>query len=148
MTALNATDTRVVVTSRGEVALDIDDVEQFEVRTEFHAIDCSTGVTTAGEWQGVRIEDLLEYVGVEETATHVVVTGADGYRVCVPILAALDALLAVSRVDDPDAESLPRFVGSGVESTRSVSNVQRIETVELAPSERPHDYEDLSTAID
>ena len=144
----HTTDGRVTVASDGEVELDTADLEQFELRTEFHAIDCSTGTTTAGAWRGVGLGALLAYAGVEESATHVVVTGRDGYRVCVPIAVALDALLAVSRVDDADAKSLPRFVGSGVESTRAVSNVQRIETVRLAPAERAHDYENLSPAVD
>ena len=60
MTATShTTDGRVVVASHGEVGLETADLEQFELRTECHTIDCATGTTTAAAWRGVGDDALL-----------------------------------------------------------------------------------------
>lgn len=116
-------------------------LDPFELHTEMYSIDCASGDSETGEWSGIRVGALLERAGVDETATHLLVTGVDGYRICVPLTDALDALLAVSRRDVPDDGTLPRLVGTSIEGTRSVGQVTLIETVRLEPGEAEDRYE-------
>lgn len=116
-------------------------LDPFELQTEVHSIDCASGDSETGEWVGIRVGALLDRAGVDETATHLLVTGVDGYRVCVPLTDSLDALLAVSRRDISDDDTLPRLVGTSIEGTRSVGQVTRIEPVRLDPGEAEDRYE-------
>ncbi|MFB6352986.1 MAG: molybdopterin-dependent oxidoreductase [Halobacteriales archaeon] len=138
----DATAGRLVVSSAGRLELGPSPAG-FSMHTETHAITCSSGDRETGEWRGIRVGELLERAGPAADATHLVVTGADDYRVCVPLAATLDALLAVERLDAPDDGALPRFLGTGVGGTRSVKRVRRIETASLAPGEDATQYEDL-----
>lgn len=107
---------------------------------------CASGDLEPGTWTGVAMLDLLELATVPPETTHLLVEAADGYRVCVPIEAALGGLLAFAR----DGESFTvaggyesRFVASGVKGPRTVKNVARLETVALSPGEHPESYEEL-----
>jgi len=116
----------------------------FELRTASHDVVCSSGDRNAGVWRGVDVGALLERAAPADGATHLVVTGADDYRVCVPLTAALGGLLAVERLDEADA-SLPRFLAPTVSGTRSVKRVRRLEPVALAPGEDRSRYEALTS---
>ena len=134
---------RVAVRSAGRFELGPATVDAFELETATFEVVCSSGDRETGEWRGVPVDALLERADPAEAATHLVVTGADGYRVCVPLAAGLEALLALERVDAPDDGSLPRFLGPAVEGTRSVKLVRRLETVSLGPDDDPEAYEEL-----
>lgn len=136
---------QVRVSSAGQfdLGLGASSVEAFDLQTGRYTVDCSSGDREAGEWRGIRVADLLERAEPADWATHLVVTGADDYRVCVPLTDALDALVAVERLDAPDDGSLPRFLGTYVGGTRSVKRVRRLETVALAPDEDASAYEEL-----
>lgn len=118
-------------------------LESFALETAAYTIDCSSGDRERSEWRGIPLGDLLERTTPAADATHLLVTGADGYRICLPLVDTLEALLAVERCDRPDDGSIPRFIGPGVEGTRSVKRVERLETVALAPGENPSEYEAL-----
>lgn len=137
-------DVRVAVGVDGQFELGPDTVDAFERRTARYDVVCSTGERETGEWRGVPVGSLLDRAEPPAGATHLVVTGADGYRVCVPLPAALDALLALERIDAPDDGTLPRFLGEAVDGTRSVKRVRRLEPVGLTAGEDPSAYEALS----
>ena len=80
---------------------------------------------------------------MDGSATRLPVTAADGYRVRVPLVDAVDALLAVDRLDTTMSASLPRLVGAGIGGPRSVSRVRRLGTAALAPAESRDRYERL-----
>jgi DMSO/TMAO reductase YedYZ molybdopterin-dependent catalytic subunit len=146
MTSAEDAGDRVRVSGASDVVVSAspDDLDSFELQTRTATIDCSSGDREDGEWVGVGVEALLVRAGADERATHLLVTGADGYRVCLPLVGALDALLAVSRRYGRD-DALPRLVGTSVEGTRSVKRVRLVETVALDDGEDPGDYERLGT---
>lgn len=133
----------VAGTESFEFVVGPDPSPRFDLRTESHAVVCSSGDRNEGVWRGVGVEALLERAAPADGSTHLVVDGVDGYRVCVPLTAALGGLLAVERLDEADA-SLPRFLGPAVEGTRSVKRVRRLEPVALAPGEDRSRYETLT----
>lgn len=132
---------RVEVVSDGRLELAGATLDAFDLRTERLDVVCASGDRETGTWRGVAVAALLDRAGPAPGATHLVVAGGDGYRVCVPLPAALDALLAVDRLDAPDTDALPRLLGRGVDGTRSVKRVRRLETVALGPGEDPAAYE-------
>lgn len=133
----------VAVVSDGRFELRPADVDSFALVNDRYDVVCSSGDRETGRWRGVSVADLVDRAGPAARATHVVVTGADGYRVCLPLTDSIDALVAVNRLDAPADDSLPRFLGSAVSGTRSVKRVRRLETVALAADEDPADYEAL-----
>lgn len=136
-----SSDDRVTVGVDGQFELGPETVDAFERRTGRYDVVCSSGERETGEWRGVPVGRLLDRAEPPAGATHLLVTGTDGYRVCVPLTAALDALLALERIDAPDDGSLPRFLGEAVDGTRSVKRVRRLETVGLTAGQDPSDYE-------
>jgi len=103
---------------------------------------CASGDEIAGPWSGVPLTELLAAADAPDDTTHLAVAGEDGYRVCVPVAAALDGLLAYRR-DGAACEGAPRFVAPGVSGVRTVKRVARIEALELAPEADPEDREEL-----
>ena len=61
-------------------------------------LDCTSGWYSDHDWQGVRVGDLLDLVGVRESATWVQFRSTTGYRWSLPLEEARDATLA-TRVD-------------------------------------------------
>lgn len=115
---------------------------EFETQSMDRVFHCSSGEPIAGEWVGISIDDLLETVDRTPETTHVLVEGADDYRVCVPIADALEGLLAFRRGGGADT-GVPRFVAPGVSGTRTVKHVTRIETVSIGPDDDPGRWEHL-----
>ncbi|USZ68449.1 molybdopterin-dependent oxidoreductase [Halorussus salilacus] len=102
---------------------------------------CASGSEIGGPWTGVPVSDLLDAAEAPDATTHVAVEGDDGYRVCVPVSAALDGLLAHRSAGEPlDA---PRFVAPGVSGVRTGKRVARIDAVALAPETDPEAVEEL-----
>ena len=144
--ASTADSATVLVAGRRQITLPASP-EAFELETletATYTIDCATGDRETGEWRGVPLEALLERADAGPDATHLLVTGRDGYRVCLPLAETLDALVALERRDRPADVSLPRFIGAGLEGTRSVRDVERLDTVALGPDEDPEVYEAFS----
>lgn len=131
----------VAVASAGRFELTRPALAAFDLRTAEQSVVCSSGDRETGTWRGVAVDALLDRAGPAPGATHLAVTGRDGYGVCVPFPAALAAILAVDRLDAPDADGLPRFLGRDVDGTRSVKRVSQLETAALGPGEDPAAYE-------
>lgn len=143
--ASTADSATVLVSGRRQISLPASPAafESESLETATYTIDCATGDRETGEWRGLPLETVLERADSGPDATHLLVTGRDGYRVCLPLVAALDALVALERRgrSSADADALPRFVGAGLEGARSVRGVARLDTVALGPEEDPEVYE-------
>jgi DMSO/TMAO reductase YedYZ molybdopterin-dependent catalytic subunit len=68
------------------------------VREDRALLDCTSGWYSEHDWQGVRVGDLLDAVGVGEGAAWVQFRSVTGYRWSLPLSEARDAMLA-TRVD-------------------------------------------------
>lgn len=127
---------------------------------------CASGDPIPGEWRGAPVDALLDDADAPPGTTHLLVRGADGFRICLPVVDALDGVLAIERRpvggdgtgdrggrdtaaggypvrDQVDATGLPRFVAPDISGTRTVKAVERIDPVALDPDEDPERYEDL-----
>lgn len=98
---------------------------------------CASGNPIHGPWTGVPIQALLDSVDAPADTTHLLVTGRDGVRACIPVTTALDGVLAFSRDGSASARGLPRLVAPELEGIRSVRGVRRVETVSLDADEDP-----------
>lgn len=127
----------------GEVDADLPElVDRFGLVERGCDTRCSSGDPFRGRWRGVPLSDVL--VDVDPTATHLLVEAEDGFRVCVDVGDAIDGILAVQRLDGDASNGLPRFVVPGLEGTRMVKNVARIESTHLEGTDDPHDLEALN----
>lgn len=115
----------------------------FELETRNAAIDCSTGEREGGKWIGIPVSELLERIDPDDGTTHLLVSGVDGYRACLPIDDVLDAIVAIERTDSETDRSLPRLVGDSIQGTRAIKRVQEISTLSLSRGEDPSEYESL-----
>ena len=109
-------------------------------------IDCNSGDHYTATWRGVSLADTLELAAIPGETTHVVVASSDGYRVCIDVETAADALLAFFQDGRPLAAAEAyesRFVSDGVDGPRTAKDVERIEAVTLEPGEDPEAYENL-----
>lgn len=141
----------ILIEAAASVELDRSTFDALPASTRRIEVVCNSGDRFEARWSGVALQATLEVAGIPEETTHVLVESADGYRVCVDVLASFDALIAVARdgrplIDVDGYES--RFVGEDVSGPRAVKDVRRIETVSLAPGESPESYEDLQLAPD
>ncbi|PSQ06908.1 sulfite oxidase-like oxidoreductase [Halobacteriales archaeon QS_5_68_33] len=109
----------------------------FEVVERTVTFECLSRGLITGTWRGIVVDELLERAAVPGETTHLVVTADDGHRVRLPIPEAIDALLALSRVDEAGTThkaGMPRLVGRSLEGPRTVKNVARIEPIPVASS--------------
>jgi cytochrome b561 len=65
------------------------------VRTDRALLDCTSGWYSEHDWQGLRVGDLLDAVGVQERAAWVQFHSVTGYRWSLPIEEAREAMLAM-----------------------------------------------------
>lgn len=137
---------RVRVRGRVETAHELDDlalVGLADERRECRYL-CASGRRWGGRWRGVPLSAVVERVGVDPDATHVVARGRTGHAACLPLAAALDGLLAVERDGSPLAPTRrPRLVAPGVDAARTVKGVRALDFRRLAPGEDPEDHERL-----
>ncbi|MFB6122016.1 MAG: molybdopterin-dependent oxidoreductase [Haloferacaceae archaeon] len=150
----------VVGETRVELPLALPADHGFETRTLSETFRCSSGspISTEsthaatpplaptsrspppGAWTGLALDDLLCAADAPDETTHVVVEGDDGFRVCVPIAAALGGVLAYEGVD---ADARPRFVAPGISGTRTVQRVRHVEATTLDGGTDPASLEEL-----
>ncbi|SEL32746.1 molybdopterin-dependent oxidoreductase [Haloferax larsenii] len=136
-----------IVGDDDQVTLGPQDFETFPTTDRECTIECASGTRTTGTWTGVVLADLLDRVETPPETTHVRVTSTDGYAVCVDIVAALDAIVAVARNGEPLAEHKPyatRFLGGKIDGARTVKGVAEIEPLALEPNADPSDLESMS----
>jgi len=144
---------RVTVVGRRTVSVpsdpgalgDGDALSDVEAATREWSFRCASGDEIAGPWSGVPVAELVDAADAPDGTTHLAVAAEDGYRVCVPVAAALDGLLAYRR-DGGACEGAPRFVAPGVSGVRTVKRVARIEALELPPGADPEAREALRLA--
>lgn len=111
-----------------------------EVRTQRGTVtvscryQCHSGDTFSGEWCGVRLGDLLDRAA--PGTTHVRAVSEDGYYALIPVIDALDAVVATDR-SDADPVGLPRVVGDALESSWTVRRLARLEPVALPADAAP-----------
>lgn len=105
---------------------------------------CASGRRWGGRWRGVPLSAVTDRAGVDPAATHVVARGGGGHAACVPVVDALDGVLAVERNGTPLApDRCPRLVVPGVDAARAVKGVRELDFRRLAPDEDPTDHERL-----
>ena len=71
-----------------------EDRASFAVYEDRAFLDCTSGWYSEHDWQGVRVGDLLDAVGVREGAAWVQFRSTTGYRWSLPLAEARDATLA------------------------------------------------------
>ncbi|WP_396613603.1 molybdopterin-dependent oxidoreductase (plasmid) [Haloferax sp. S1W] len=123
------------------------DFESFSTTDCECTIECESGTRTTGTWTGVLLADLLDRVETPPETTHLRVTSTDGYSVCVDIVAALSALVAVARDGEPLSTDKPyatRFLGPNIDGSRTVKGVAEIEPLALDSGTDPTDLESMS----
>ena len=109
----------------------------FEIVERTVTFECLSRGLITGIWRGIVVGELLESAAVPGETTHLVVTADDGHSVRLPIPDAIDALLALSRVDEAGTThtaGMPRFVGPSLDGPRTIKNVARIEPVPVTSS--------------
>jgi hypothetical protein len=98
--------------------------------SERATLDCTSGWYTERDWEGVRVGDLLGIVGTTAGARWVRFESVTGYRWCLPIEEARDALLATHVDGRPlsHGHGAPlRLVAPGRRGFQWVKWVHRIE---------------------
>lgn len=106
---------------------------------------CHSGRTIGREWTGVPLRAVVEAAAMPPETTHLLVSAADDYRVCIDVETALSGVLAYEQSGDPIEHDIgtTRLVAPGLGSTRSVVGVERIEPVTLDAEEDPGELERL-----
>lgn len=141
--------------------------DQFGWTSREFAIHCHTGRVIEGRWTGFPVAELTEAADPAPETTHLLVTGRDGHRACVPVSVVPGGLLGFVREeidvtypddgegsgdwqdrepprddrDDSRGDGTPRFLAEGVDSSHTVRNVATVEALSLDPDEDPHTYE-------
>lgn len=142
----DAADT-VLVCGKIEQSFTIGDLREFPRRTIQCTVECASGERTTAEWTGAPIEDLLAAADAPPETTHVRVHSRDGYRACIPAVAALDGVLADTRDGTGIAAEQPyrtRLLAPGVAGERLAKGVTALECLAVDPSEDVDRLETLS----
>jgi DMSO/TMAO reductase YedYZ molybdopterin-dependent catalytic subunit len=121
------------------------DPDEWPTTAERITVACATGTRRTAEWRGVPLAAVLDAVAPPET-THLRLHAHDGHTVCVPVTDALDGLLAVERDGVPLAateEYAVRFLAPGIDGSRTVKGVDRVEPLSLSADADRERYESL-----
>ena len=112
--------------------------DRFEVVEEYSVLVCvsnEVGGNLVGNsaWGGVRLADVLEEAGIDESAVDIVFTGADGYTDSIPVEAAMapTTLLAVSQNGSPLQQEHGFPCRVRVPSIYGMKNVKWLESIEV-----------------
>jgi DMSO/TMAO reductase YedYZ molybdopterin-dependent catalytic subunit len=93
-------------------------------------LDCTSGWYTVQNWQGVRVGDLLDDVGVTDDAEYVRFVSVTGYRWSLPLSEARDAVLSTHVGDEELSHGHGgplRLVAPGRRGFQWVKWVERVE---------------------
>jgi len=134
----------ITVVGTETMKLDDTSVQSFSLESREAEVVCSTGNRYSADWQGIGIDALCEAASAPERTTHVVIESHDGYRIAVPIVDALNGVLALVKNDRPLGARTPyatRFVAPDVEGARDVKGVSRVEFHVLDPGSDPEHLE-------
>jgi hypothetical protein len=85
---------------------------------------CYGNFVTSGVWEGVKLSDVLNYVGLSITEGSIDFVAQDGYKVSIPVDAALkpDVIIAYRKDDTPLTE-VYRLVLPGVNGNLWISTI-------------------------
>ncbi|QOS13768.1 molybdopterin-binding domain protein (plasmid) [Haloferax gibbonsii] len=131
----------------GRASLSGAELLDFPAEDRTVTVACASGTRHTATWTGIPIFDLFADVGLDDETTHLVVESADGYRVCIDVYDALDAVLAYSRDGTPIGEEHgyeTRFIAPDIDGSRTVKGVRAVEARALDPSTDPESLEDIS----
>lgn len=141
-------DTGITLAGTTETTLDASHLADIPWREHHVDVSCDTTEDDhAATWAGVSLLDALESVGVPDDTTHVAVTAHDGYRVCIALTDAIDAIIALTKDGEPltdAADYETRLVAPTIGGTRTVKDVARIEPVALDPDDSPESLEEVT----
>lgn len=122
--------------------------ERFEWGSREYTINCHSGRTIEGRWSGVPMAPVAEAAEFPPETTHLLMTAADGYRVCVDAWSGLSGFVGFTceelTVEGGEAYALretPRFLAPEIDSSRTIRDLARIEAITLQPGEDVRDYE-------
>lgn len=141
----------ITVVGTETMQLDEPTVQMFSLETRDAEVVCSTGNRYSADWQGIGIDALCEAVSAPDRTTHVLIESHDGYRIAVPIVDALDGVLAVAKNGRPLVSLTPyatRFVAPDIEGARDVKGVRRVEFHALDPGSDPESLEQVEPEDD
>lgn len=121
------------------------DRDRFGWEAREFTIRCHSGRVVEGRWRGVPFGPVVDAAAVAPEATHLLVTGRDGYEAVVPVLEAGDAFVGFDREmvrvtgaeTDRQTDGTPRFLARGLDSMETVRLVDTIEAVAVPPGEDP-----------
>ncbi|MFC7136184.1 molybdopterin-dependent oxidoreductase [Halobaculum litoreum] len=128
----------VLVSGRIEQSFTTGDLREFPRRTLRCTVECASGERTTAEWTGAPVEDLLAAADAPPETTHVRVHARDGYRACIPAVAALDGVLADTRdgtLLSETSQYRTRFLAPGVDGARLAKGVTELECLTVDPGE-------------
>lgn len=80
------------------LALAYEDLEMETTDQQRALLDCTSGWYAERDWQGVRVRDLLELAGIDDTGRWVIFHSVTGYRFGFPV-SEIDDLLLATHVD-------------------------------------------------
>lgn len=133
----------VVVNGRRRLELPADpgELDRFSVTLETFEYTCHTGRPIGGRWLCVALGDVLEAADLPPATTHVLVEGADEYRICLDIHTALESHLGLRRIGG--AEDTPRLHAPSIPSERTVRSVVRIDPIAIDAGTDPREFETI-----
>ncbi|MFB6123768.1 MAG: molybdopterin-dependent oxidoreductase [Haloferacaceae archaeon] len=117
--------------------------------TREYTIRCATGERTTASWTGAPVTSLLNVVDAPAETTHLRVESDDGYAICIPVVDALDGVVAFERDGEPLREMQPyalRFLAGGIDGERLVKGIRRIDLLSLPADADPDRYETVTLA--
>jgi DMSO/TMAO reductase YedYZ molybdopterin-dependent catalytic subunit len=146
-TAESADGDPLTVVGRRERSFEADELRERR-RSELRCpVVCASGERTTARWRGVPLTELLAAADAPPGTTHLRLTAADGYRICVPVRDALDGIVADTRDGEPLVATAPyrrRFVAPGVDGERLVKGLVAVETFALDPTDDPDRLETVT----
>ncbi len=115
-------------------------LDRFPTHEESFRIVCSSSGATEGRWRCIRMRDVLLATTIPETATHLIVQGADGYQAPVEVAVAYGGALGLERLDQSSPGDTPRLLSSKLPSERTVSSITHIDWLAADPDTHPEQY--------
>lgn len=102
---------------------------------------------TTASWTGIPVTDLLKIVDAPAEMTHFRVESEDGYAICVPVVDALDGVVAFERDGEQLRETRPyalRFLAGDIDGERLMKGINRVDLLSLPAAADSDRYETVT----